>query len=234
MKYFELAKKAQANYKYPIILAKVGSQIHELADKVVNENENVEFLTTENKIGMRVYQRSLVFLFLKAVNAFAPYARVNVRFPLGDAVYIKCDNLDIQKSLYAIDDMMRSMAKRDIVIKKEIVSLDDAMQYFAEQGMTEKEELFSFRRVSSIKLYDMDGFKNYFYGDLVYSTGVLTKFKLVPFKNGVLLCYPNTSNPDVVADVLAPFFCTILIPSQLLQDTEPENNNLGGSHDRSC
>lgn len=42
------------------------------------------------------------------------------------------------------------------------------------------------------------------------------------------------SAPDVVADVLASFFCTILIPSQLLQDTEPENNNLIGSHDRLC
>ena len=42
------------------------------------------------------------------------------------------------------------------------------------------------------------------------------------------------SAPDVAADVPAPFFYTILIPSQLLQDTEPENNNLVGSHDRSC
>jgi uridine kinase len=201
MKYFELAKKAQPNYRYPIILAKVGSQIHELADTVVSQDEQVEFLTTENRIGMRVYQRSLVFLFLRAVHELDKNARANVRFPLGDAVYIKCNDFDIQHNIDAIDAMMRKIAERNIVIKKEIMPLNDAMKYFAENGMVEKEKLFSFRRVSSISMYDMDGFKNYFYGDLVYSTGVLTKFKLVPFKNGILLCYPNASNPDVVADV---------------------------------
>jgi uridine kinase len=201
MKYIELAQKAQSNYKHPIILAKVDSQIHELSDTVVNSDKKVEFLTTENNIGMRVYQRSLIFLFLRAVKEFAPNARVNVRFPLGDAVYIKCDNLDIQHNIEEIDLLMRKIAERDIVIKKEIMPLNDAMKYFSEHGMVEKEKLFSFRRVSSISMYDLDGFKNYFYGDLVYSTGVLTKFKLAPFKNGILLCYPNISNPDIVADV---------------------------------
>lgn len=191
----------QPQYKYPIVLAKVGSQIHELLDTVVNENEDIEFLTTENKIGMRVYNRSLLFLFLHAMHTIVPKAKVEVLFPLGNAIYVECDEPNFNQYLPVVENLMRTTVKRNIVINKYIAPLSDAMKYFDEQRMDKKEDLFSFRRTSSITLYELDGFKNYFYGDLVYSTGVLSNFKLTPFKNGALIQHPSNSNPETVAEI---------------------------------
>lgn len=201
MKYYELALYEQHNYEYPIILAKVGSQIHELLDNVEDENANIEFLTTNDKIGMRVYKRSLVFLFLHAMHTIVPKVRVNVMFPISNGVYIECCDPEFQHYLPVIEDLMHILVKRDIVIGKEIIPLSDAMEYFENCRMDKKKELFSFRRTSSITLYELDDFKNYFYGDLVYSTGVLGNFKLVPFKNGALLCYPGRNNPNEIEEV---------------------------------
>ena len=201
MKYFELAQKAQPNYEYPIVSAKVGSQIHELLDEVVDVNANIEFLTTNDKIGMRTYTRSLIFMFLYAAHSVSPMYKTEVLFPLGDSVYIESTDPNFHLRLTEISNVMCRLVNENHVLTKETISLAKAMNDFNRYGMTEKEKLFAFRRVSSITLYDLDGFKNYFYGDLVYSTGVLNHFKLVPFKNGALLCHPNSSNPNVVADV---------------------------------
>ena len=198
MTYFDLAKEAQGQFNQPIVLAKVGSQIHELADLVENENENIEFLTTENKVGMRVYKRSLTYLFLNAARIVAPSHRVEVLFPLGDAIYIESTDPAFHESLKQIKATMNDWVKQDLVFKKEVVSLSNAMKYFKENGMVEKEKLFSYRRVSTITLYDLNGMKNYFYGDLVYSTGVLTNYQVHPFKNGALLCFPNHKMPTTI------------------------------------
>ena len=204
MRYIDLAKNIQSEYKYPIVLAKVGSQIHELSDVVENKDANIEWLTTNTSLGMRVYRRSVTYLFLVAAHKTCPNMHMNVLFPLGDGVYIesddKCDKC-FQESLEMISGMMHHMAESDYEINKELVLLKSAMKYFNENHMSEKEKLFNFRRTSSITLYDMDGVKNYFYGDLVYSTGVLKLFDLVPYKNGALLRFPNYKSPDVLGSV---------------------------------
>ena len=199
MKYIDLALATQHKYEHPIILAKVGSQIHELADVVEAEAANIEFLTTATALGMRVYRRSVTYLFLAAAQQLYPDMHVNVLFPLGDGVYIESECDDFKNRLPAIKQHMEELAAKDIVIGKELITLKNAMRYFSEYHMTEKEKLFNFRRTSSITLYDMDGVKNYFYGDLVYSTGVLTKFDLREYKFGALLRYPAHTAPDVIA-----------------------------------
>lgn len=198
MTYFELAKSVQNAHKYPIVLAKIGSQIHELSDVVADANANIEFITTNSKIGMRVYTRSLTFLFLNAARMVSPEYKVQVLFPLGDALYIESTDPDFHKNLKKIRQHMNFMVEKDLVFKKHVTGLSDAMEYFHENGMDEKEKLFAYRRVSSITLYELEGMKNYFYGDLVYSTGVLTNFQIHPFKQGCLLCFPNYKTPDVV------------------------------------
>lgn len=201
MKYYDLALNEQQKYQHPIVLAKVGSQIHELLDDVEDTNANIEFLTTNDKIGMRVYKRSLIFLFLHAMHTIVPNIRVDVLFPIGDSVYVECADPNFQQYLIVVEELMRTLVKRDVAIKKGIVPLSEAMNYFKDCGMNKKKELFSFRRTSSITLYELDGFKNYFYGDLVYSTGILGNFKLVPFKNGALLCYPTCEHPNTVDEI---------------------------------
>ena len=198
MRYYDLAKEAQQNYDYPIVLAKVGGQLHELLDTIKDRDQQIEFLTTNTKIGMRVYRRSLLFLFLTAVNKLDDFANVQVLFPLGDSLYIESDNFDLKKNIDSIEVIMRGMIERDIVITKQMIPISSAQRYFKETQMNAKQKLFEFRRTSSVTLYNLDGFRNYFYGDLVYSTGILDLFKLTPMNNGILLCYPSNDSPKEV------------------------------------
>ena len=56
----------QEQEEYPLLLAKVGSRIFELHKKVPEEDFTVEWITIRDRIGMQSYQRSAVFMLLKA------------------------------------------------------------------------------------------------------------------------------------------------------------------------
>lgn len=193
MTYYDKSLEAQQQFNEPILLAKVGSQIHELLDEVDNENEQIEFLTINSMIGKKVYERSVVFLFLYAVDILYPNLKTEVLYHLKNGIYIECPELSNEKELQRITDVMMHAVLCDHKITKNTIQLSEAMKYFKEHNMTEKEKLFSYRRVSSITLYELDGFKNYFYGDLVYSTSVLSRFELHPYKNGLMLCLPDST-----------------------------------------
>ena len=200
MTYYNMLTNEEIRCNNPVVLAKVGSQLHELSDECKNPDEKIEWLRVNSKIGMRVYQRSLIFLLLAAAHKVCPEYQVDVLFPLGDSVYVDGNAEDFQSHINDIVAEMKAMVQRDIVINKNTMSLSDAMQYFRDHDMPEKEKLFAYRRISSITLYDIEGFKDYFYGDLVYSTGVLYNFALIPFKKGALLCFPDRATMEVKAE----------------------------------
>ena len=53
---------------------------------------------------------------------------------------------------------------------------------------------------SEICFYSIDGFKDFFYGSMVPSTGYLELFDVRKYKNGVLLRYPHRDSPDKIPE----------------------------------
>lgn len=195
--YFELAKANRNKYKYPIVLAKNKSQLHELADPITENVKNVAFITTGDTIGARVYQRSLLFLFVAAADEIVGRKNINVMFALGDALYIEINNFN-NDLCEKISSKMKDLIKSDTKFVKRRIDIKNAIDYFEDEGLKEKGEMLLYRRTSSVCLYYLNSFADYCYGDLVYSTGVLKYFEILPYKNGLLLCYPNIKNPDTV------------------------------------
>ena len=56
----------QSEEEYPLLLAKVGSRIYELHKKLPEEDITIEWITIRDSIGMQSYQRSAIFMLLKA------------------------------------------------------------------------------------------------------------------------------------------------------------------------
>ena len=94
---------------------------------------------------------------------------------------------------------MLRLADLDIPIKKSTIHTDQAIEKFRSYGMKDKEKLFRYRRSSHVNLYDIDGFKDYFYGYMVPSTGYLKYFKLQPYEAGFVILFPkeDTRKPAV-------------------------------------
>lgn len=201
--YLELAQIYGREYKYDIVLVYVdGNTLQELY-KPICKDVSVQFVTTARVEGYETYRRSLCLLLLKAVHDLTKEAcHVRVYFSLGNAYYcrfegerrLEADFLDV------VEKRMRDIVALRLPIMKRSVSTDHAVELFGAHGMTDKEKLFTYRRVSRVNLYSMDGYEDYFYGYMVPDAGYVPYFKLEPYDDGFLLMMPERKRPDQVGE----------------------------------
>lgn len=124
--------------------------------------------------------------------------RLYVMHSLGKAKYCELKGIEITKELLEqIRGEMLRIVKKDIQIKKSTVHTDEAIEVFRKYGLADKEKLFYYRRSSYVNLYEMDGYKDYFYGYMVPSTGYLSCFDLQQYEAGFVLLYPDESTKNV-------------------------------------
>lgn len=212
MTFKNLLDSAQYENKDMVVAAKVGNQIHELADEYNNET-NVQWLDLTTTEGREIYKKSLIFLMTKAFYDIYPDKKLNVRFSLGHGVYVDLENEETVSDdmLTALWTQMFTLIQRDIPFNKVSVKTNDAIELCNKFGMPEKALLFAYRRTSSVNLYELDGYYNYLFSDLAYSTGVLTVFNLVKYQSGFLLLFPDKDMPNSAAECPdAPKLCTTL------------------------
>lgn len=197
--YIELARKFQDEFKDDIILALVDGRLVELA-KTIEKDVCLDFITTGTNIGIECYKRSVTFMMLKAVYKIvggSNIEKVSVNFSLSKGVFctIHSDVEVTEELLDKVKEMMHKLQERDIVLRKFSVPTREAITIFDEVGMKDKVNLFKYRRSSSVNIYDMDGFLDYNYGYMAYSTGMLDTFDLVKYEDGFVLLMPESDNP---------------------------------------
>ena len=199
---YEIAKDFRKYYDNSIILAVCNGKLCELSN-VLTENCTIKFITTASHIGNECYRRSVTFMMLKAFYKVAGrqnVEKISVQHSVSKGYYcevygtIKVDNTLVN----SIKEEMRRLVKRDILITKEALSVTKAIEKFGQYGMKDKEHLLKYRRASTVKVYKLEGFEDYFYGYMAYSTGELEYFDLIPYDEGFVLQLPVKENPKEV------------------------------------
>lgn len=186
-----------------IILAFRDKKLCELRT-VLDKSCELELVTATSVIGYDTYRRSLKFLMLKSFSDILggfTKSRINIMYTLGKGLYCKFIGEEItvdHELLCKVKTHMLEMVDKNIDFVKESVTTDEAIKRFKKQGMADKEKLFSFRRVSKVNIYSMDGYEDYFYGYMVPSTGYLKYFDLLLYDEGFLLMCPSKEQPDVI------------------------------------
>lgn len=199
--FLEIAKEYQDRYQDDIVLVLYQNRLRELRKKA-ESNGTVKFLTTADKIGKRAYRRSTTLLMQKAVHNLWGKEGVTVRvmYSIGPGYYceLKKKENSAEQVLPVSEDKlldlkceMRRIAEADIPIEKRSMKTEDAVKLFGELGMTDKEKLFYYRRSSSVNIYVLDHYKDYFYGFMVPSTGYLHSFDVIKYEDGFILQFPD-------------------------------------------
>ena len=199
-KLLELAKKHEHMFSSPIVAAIVDGKLRELTYSLERDCA-VEFMDMSTEVGMKIYLRSLVFLFVKASYDVFPDCRVYVEHSLGDGLYCEIIREDpiSEEDVECIENWMRKLVEEDISIKKYKMPIDEALTMFKKAGMEDKVRVLKYRKSQFLNVYEMGGMKDYFYGYMVPSTGCLKWFRLKFYLPGIILQHPNKSNPTTVA-----------------------------------
>lgn len=205
--FLEIAKDFQKDYEEEIALVMVGYRLQEL-HKLLTEDCELTFITTAEDAGYKAYARSALLLMLKAMYDVVEIAELGtieevfVDYSVDKGLYctMKGDVELNQKFLDKVMARMKKLAEEKLPINKKTIPTRDAVKLFAKYGMKEKERLFKYRRVSSVNVYSISGFEDYFYGYMLPHAGYIKYFDLILYDDGFVLQLPTKQNMKEVPE----------------------------------
>lgn len=198
--YQAIAADFQEGYAHDILLVNRNGKLCEL-HKALDRDCTLKMITAEEKPGMQTYERSVVFLMLKAfydVVRKENVERVSVEYSISHALFIRAKGAFTlgQELLNQVEGRMRAISEQAVPIRKESINTDDDVELFRKTQMYDKAQLLSFRINSHVNIYFLDEFSDYFYGYMVPDTGYLKCFGLQLFESGFVLRLPDQKNPS--------------------------------------
>lgn len=201
-KYLDIAKEYQKDYAERIALVRLNGKIRELMHQVEGDGE-LEFLTLQDRAGHKAYVRTAIMLLIKAFReelGISDRTVLKVEFTIGPGYYctLQGDTRLTGNMLKNVEDRMQREIDAATRIEKKSFPIEKAIELFRRQGMTDKIALFRYRRSSSINVYRLGDYCDYYYGYMLPDVSYLTAFSLMPYKGGFILVLPDRADPEEV------------------------------------
>lgn len=193
----EIYQEIKPGLKYDVLAALVNNELQDLSYELMKP-KRINFIDVTSLDGHSVYIRSLCFILYKAVLKLYPGIKFKVEQHISNGLYCKLDDKSITISdddILSLQEIMQSYVDQNIRFYHDTIETQRAVELFEAKGLSEKTELLLTRKQPYTSVYRLESDIDYFYGVLAYSTGVLKNFKLMQFHQGMLLRFPDRSNP---------------------------------------
>ena len=161
-------------------------------------NGTVSLLRYDSARGNRVYERTMLFVFLLAMRELYPKTRVRINYAVGAGLFASVgEGMRLsQQDVDRIKKAMHEIVKADLTLERKRVDIDDAIDFFSADGQEDKVRLLKYRQFSFFDVYRQDDYVDYFYGEMAPSTGYASVFDLQAQKGGLLLIRPSAEDPN--------------------------------------
>lgn len=199
MKLSEISKDFISNYKTYIVAAKVDYVLKDLQD-VAGEYKKIDFVELASPEGIKIYQRSVVFLLITAVGELYPKAKITVEHSLSNGLYCEIykDNGINETDVRLIEQRMREIITENRPIIKKVLPKEGVVEFFKHTGHSEKAVLLEALPRPNLSIYNCGGVYDYLHGPMYSATRELGLFALDYSAPGVILRTPEAGKPDVV------------------------------------
>jgi len=182
---------------YGPVTVKVNNKVEGMHYRVYNQ-KTVVFLDLKSSSGIRAYTRTLFFILAKAAHDLYPECKVAIDIPVSNGYYV---NLLIGRAVTPddVNDLRRRMQEiidAALPIHRYETTTEEAIKMFGEMGSTSKVKLLKSTGKLYTTYYDIDGYKDYFYGALLTNTAQIHLFGLEYYFDGLLLRIPSTDDPS--------------------------------------
>lgn len=198
----DIAPQFEFDKPYEILAAKVNNVAEGLRFRVFH-NRDVEFLDYRTYIGRNFYSRSLCFLLYKATRDLFPESRMTIRRPISKgyfcSVYKNDGSFLTEEDVEAIGARMRELVDENIPFKRKELQIEEAIKIFKESGDLDKVKLLETCGEVYITCYSLGDVTDYYYDELVPSTGYLKTFGVKLCHGGILLRVPDRHHPEDLA-----------------------------------
>ena len=162
----------------------------------------VRLLRYGDSAGKESYIRTAQFVIFLALRQLWPEATAKMNCTLGASVYIEVKGAE-NFSAAALKQRAAQLVTEDIPLIRRRVPLQQAVDRYVKDGQRDKARLLSWRTADYFDEYAYGDFADYYYGEMMPSTGYLTVWDILPADGGFVFVYPDDQNPEVCAGVPA-------------------------------
>ena len=184
------------------ISARVNNKVEGMHYRIYNQKE-VEFLDVTTPSGIRAYTRTLFFILCKAAHELfdkpdGTPCKVVIDIPISNGYYV-----DLQLGRPVTPDDVTELRQRmqDIInaaipIHRHETTTEEAIEMFKKEGSFSKVKLLQSTGRLFTTYYDIDGYKDYFYGSLLTNTKQIYLFGVEYYFDSLLLRIPSREDPS--------------------------------------
>ncbi|MCH5309644.1 MAG: nucleoside kinase [Prevotella sp.] len=189
--------------KYGPVSAHVNNKVEGMHMRVYRQKE-IEFLDVSSSSGHRTYTRTLFFILCKAVHELYPSATVAIDIPVSNGYYV---DISLGRPI-TTDDVSRIRGRMQEIVTAALpvhhreTTTEEAIQMFTELGEQSKVKLLKSTGRLYTTYYDIDGYKDYYYGSLLTNTSQIYLFELEKYYDGLLLRLPSRERPDELGELI--------------------------------
>lgn len=199
----EIFRGLELDMEFGPVSAKVNNKVEGLHYRVYH-NKDIEYLDLRSPSGLRTYTRTLFFVLCKAVHDLYPEAKVMIDIPVSNGYY--CD-LNIGRPVSEVDvsairDRMGQIIDARIPVRRHECTTEEAIRMFREMGAHSKVKLLKSTGRLYTVYYDIDGYRDYYYGTLLTNTSKLHLFGLEKYYDGLLLRIPSPGDPSRLGELV--------------------------------
>jgi uridine kinase len=187
-----------------IVAVLIDNEIRELTYRLENDCK-INFVDLACEDGLRIYERGLKFLLIKAVKDLFPEYELQIRHSVSRGIFFEILDYHVTpEDAVRIERRMRELVEMNIPFIKVTVSIDEARKIFLKRGREDRHRVIENREKDYVTLYIFDNIEDYFYGYMVPSSGYLKLFAVEADNGGIVLILPKKENPNVLPDVPIP------------------------------
>ena len=195
----EVYDAMELDMPYGVIAARVNNVTEGLTLRI-NRHKDVEFIDVRTDDGMRMYVRSLTFIFMKAMNELFPSKTVRFENAISKGYYCRMDVPVSEEQVNLLREKMRLIINSNIHFKRVECHTAEAIEVFQRIGRVDKVRLLETYDRLYTSYYELDGYVDSYYNGLVPSTGYITLFEIEKYEDGVLLRVPSKECPSQLED----------------------------------
>ena len=163
---------------------------------------DIRLLRFADAVGREAYIRTAQFVIFLALKQLWPRAVAKMDCTLGASVYIRVQGAE-DFSASALKERIAGLVREDIPLVRRRVPLSQAIDRYTREGQLDKARLLSWRSADYFDEYAYGDFADYYYGEMMPSTGYLTVWDILPADGGFVFVYPDDRDPEVCAKVPA-------------------------------
>ncbi len=199
----EVFRELNLKMDYGPISVKVNNKVEGLHYRVYH-NKDVEYLDIRSSSGVRAYTRTLFFVLCKAVHDLWPGADVVIDIPVSNGYYC---NINIGRPVThfdadAVRRRMQEIIDAALPICRHESTTEEVIRMFSDMGMESKAKLLKSVGRLYTTYYEIDGYKDYYYGTLLTNTRQLYLFGLEKYYDGMLLRTPSRDDPSRLGELV--------------------------------